>query len=584
VRLNGSIPLIGLNGWPTRDRLSFLNSAYLLHGARLILLAALSSLLLTASLAPYDYGFLAWISLVPLFFAMRRTTFRGALGLSAVFGALFGFEAFTWFRELREVSLPSYVLLVGCFSLYFLVFGLLYYRIGERNRSWLLLAAPAIWVLLEYVRGNLGFLSLPWNLIGHSQYRYLPVIQITALLGVPGLSFLIVMVNELFSQILEWFVSHWGHVTPSATQPQTAGKAHLMIPSVISLGVLTLALGYGWYVLAKSDTNGSIRVAVIQGNLLIRRGMTSREEFAHLRTYQRLTQEAAKLRPDLIVWPDSSLPGSIKANRMLSLTFRRIVIDSGAYLLTGGTGGDKLRPKKNGYSNYSNSEFLHSPDGKVVGQYNKMRLLAFNEYLPLQSHVTWPEWVTSLQESLEPGTEFTLFEMSGVRFGATICWENMFADHFRQFVKAGAQFMVSSANEGFFGVSQAPYQTLAMNVFRAVENRRAVVRTTTTGISGFISPAGEILEVIKDKQGTVLFVSGFAVRDIPLVTTRTFYTMYGDLFAYLAIGLAVLCVLVSRMPNRTLAARTWAIAGHVNTRTSLVRTGYTGEKEKADHA
>ena len=121
----------------------------------------------------------------------------------------------------------------------------------------------------------------------------------------------------------------------------------------------------------------------------------------------------------------------------------------------------------------------------------------------------------------------------------------MFPDLFRHFVMDGAQFMVSVTNEGFFGRTSAPYQTLAINVFRAVENRVAIVRAATTGVSGFINANGEIVERVRGRSGEDLFVSGVLVWDVPLSNTKTFYTVYGDIFAYTVIGIAALILLIS---------------------------------------
>lgn len=122
----------------------------------------------------------------------------------------------------------------------------------------------------------------------------------------------------------------------------------------------------------------------------------------------------------------------------------------------------------------------------------------------------------------------------------------MFPDLFRQFVKDGANLMVSVTNEGFFGTVSAPYyQSLAINVFRAVENRVAIARAATTGVSCVIHPNGEIVERITDGNGKDVSVSGFLVRDIPLSDGKAFYTIYGDVFVYVAIGIAVLTVLVA---------------------------------------
>jgi apolipoprotein N-acyltransferase len=212
----------------------------------------------------------------------------------------------------------------------------------------------------------------------------------------------------------------------------------------------------------------------------------------------------------------------------------------GAYLLVGGAGYDKSNPRKEGHLAYSNSEFLVSPYGLLMGQYNKIRLLPFNEYLPLQGMITWPQWITTLRENFMAGEAYTLFQLPRAKFAAPVCWENMFPELFRRFVREGAQFMVSVTNEEFFGRTSGPYQTLAMNVFRAVENRVAIVRAATTGVSGFINPDGEIVERIRDGNGEDLFVAGILVRDVLLSNHKTFYTVYGDIFAY-----AVICTAAS---------------------------------------
>ena len=110
--------------------------------------------------------------------------------------------------------------------------------------------------------------------------------------------------------------------------------------------------------------------------------------------------------------------------------------------------------------------------------------------------------------------------------------------------------MVSVTNEGFFGRTSAPYQTLASNVFRAVENRVAIVRSATTGVSAFINPNGEIIERVQNSDGRDLFVSGFLVRDIPLSNHKTFYTVYGDIFAYVAIVFAAFMIAASLLKQK----------------------------------
>ena len=105
--------------------------------------------------------------------------------------------------------------------------------------------------------------------------------------------------------------------------------------------------------------------------------------------------------------------------------------------------------------------------------------------------------------------------------------------------------MVSATNEGFLRHTVAPYQTLGMNVFRSVENRVAVARAATTGISAFISPYGEILEKIEDENKNDISIAGILVRDIPLSDKKTFYSRFGDLFSFIIIGLSAICIAVA---------------------------------------
>jgi apolipoprotein N-acyltransferase len=155
-----------------------------------------------------------------------------------------------------------------------------------------------------------------------------------------------------------------------------------------------------------------------------------------------------------------------------------------------------------------------------------------------------------LKQSFIAGEEFVLFEVASARFGTPICWENMFPGLFRRFVRDGAHFMVSVTNEAFMGSTAAPYQSLAINVFRAVENRVGIARAGATGVSAFISPDGEIVDRVRDGTGQDLFVSGLLVADMPLSTNKTFYTSFGDVFTYAAIGVTGLIVAVSVLQQK----------------------------------
>ncbi len=506
-------------------------------------LPVISALLVTASFPPFDLGILAWFGLVPLLFALRQKGSIAAIVLSFMYGLFFGIGAFYWAKNISEISLLNFSLWLIPFSLYFVVFGLFYRLICKNIGAWILVGAPAAWVMMEYARSNLFFLAWPWNLLGHSQHQYLPIIQIASITGVYGISFVIVMINQALSQVPDFFIRK--NTVPSYINTKSAHRTNWIVHVSAVVIALGLTFSYGWNRLAKTENHKHLRVALVQGNVITRNKMPLKDQAKHLQVYTRLTMDAAKEKPDLIAWPDSSLPAPIASSRMVRYTVGKLAHETGAFLLAGGAGQEKLGPRKEGYQPYSNSEFLISQSGRIEKQYNKIRLLPFNEYLPLQNIVKWPRWITSLEESYLPGEEYTLFKVSGAIFGTPICWENMFSDFFRRFVKKGANFMVSTTNEGFFGPTAFPHQTLAMNIFRAVENRVAIARITPTGVSCFINPDGKIVEKVQDMNGEDLFVSGFIVRDVPLTNKKTFYTLYGDIFAYASIGVAALTLLAS---------------------------------------
>jgi apolipoprotein N-acyltransferase len=143
-------------------------------------------------------------------------------------------------------------------------------------------------------------------------------------------------------------------------------------------------------------------------------------------------------------------------------------------------------------------------------------------------------------------------ELDGAKFGTVICWEIVFPELFRQFVRDGANFMLNITNEGWFGEA-ALYQMLAISVFRAVENRVSVARAANTGISCFIDPFGKIITRVQNNNRDIR-VEGYITREIPLRRQGTFYTRHGDVFAYIALfitSIVIALTILKRKHNHT---------------------------------
>ena len=493
-------------------------------------LPLVSAILATLSLPSSNLGFLAWIALVPLLFALRQRGLLAGAMLGWVFGYAFGASSFNWMTEIPDLNAARFALLLTAFSIYYLVFGFLYALASRSLASWMIVGAPVLWVALEYARGNLSFLASPWNFLAHSQHQTLPVIQIADLTGAYGVSFVLLMVNQFVSQLPD---------------PRAARQWKWRAQGTALGLAIAATLVYGWYRLADVPAAGEVlRVTLVQANVTVRSKMSSKEQITHIAAYDRWSRQAAREKPDVIVWPSSSLPGPIDF-WIIRLYVNYVANQAGIPLLVGGAGGDKFAPAREGHLPYSNSEFLISPMGELEGQYNKVHLTPFSEQVPLQGFVSWPRWMTTLEKSFVPGDGYTLFKVGKASFGTPICWENTFPDVFRRFVLAGANVMISVTNESVFGTTAGPYQTLAMNVFRAVENRVAIARAATTGVSAFIDSRGRIVSKVEDERGVDLFVPGVLTWDLPLARERALYTLYGDLFAQVVSGAAVFIVLLS---------------------------------------
>jgi apolipoprotein N-acyltransferase len=511
-------------------------------------LALLSSLLLVVSFPKFDLGLLAWIGLTPLLVAIHGKGLRYSFFLSFICGLLFFAGIFHWILVVPGYTLLHHALFVLFLPPYFAFFGLAF---GFISRRWsltpALFAAPFIWVSLEYIRSNLSFMALPWALLAHSQYQYPVIIQIASVAGAYGISFLIVMVNSAFAAIVlsahesyqlrrKYHVKISNHAMASderwGLRISKAGRVLVLVTA--SLVVFTLI--YGSLVISEPLIGTELKISIVQGNIVQEKKWDPRYARKIMQTYAELTEEASKNQPALIIWPETATPRSINEDLWLRTEVRNIAKESGTYLLLGSAEYQKFQEGGSKKFKLFNSAFLIPPEPRLAKnqRYDKIRLFPFGEYLPLKEVIPWSYINVPNISEYVAGREFTIFEASGSRFGVTICWENIFPDLFRQFVKRGAQFMVNITNEAWFERTAAPYQLVSMSVFRAVENRVFVVRCANTGVSCIIDPYGRIVDRVKDEKSQDIFVRGVMCGRIIPLESRTFYTCRGDLLVWVS--------------------------------------------------
>lgn len=492
--------------------------------ARNLLLAALAGGLSVLAFPKADLGLVAFVALVPLLIAVRGVGWRTAAKLGFTTGLVFFAGSLYWvaatvvnYGGLPWVVATGVLLLLAAYlALYVAGFGAAVAVLGQCGPAFVL-STGAAWVAFELLRSHM-FTGFPWNLLGHSQYQNLPLIQIAAVTGVYGISFVVVGVNAAIADALVGPGGWCGRVGSLATAGLLVGGA-LAFSSMDNPQIAPPA----------------IRVALLQGNIAQEIKWDRDFQDETVRVYQNLTLAQAGFRPDLVIWPETAVPFFLRHDPRLSRV-KRWADEIGAPLLVGAPDWDGGLPPK-----YTVSAFLIAPENGISGKYDKIHLVPFGEYVPFKQILSF---VNKLAQGaigdFTPGGEFTVFSIPSGKFAVSISYEIYFPSEVRRFVQNGAEFLVNITNDAWYGRSAAPYQHVAMMVFRAVENRRYLVRAANTGISAIVAPDGRIVSASGLFERTALRAT------IAANAALTPYARYGDVFGWGAtLGVAVAALLAS---------------------------------------
>ncbi|OGP86890.1 MAG: apolipoprotein N-acyltransferase [Deltaproteobacteria bacterium RBG_19FT_COMBO_43_11] len=493
-----------------------------------ILLAVISGLFLFLSFPKYGFGFMAWVALIPLFFALRNVdSIKRALLLGFITGVA-GYAGIIYWITYVVVNygyLPLYLgfvimLLLTCYlSIYIALFaaGIRFFR----QKMILCLLAPSLWICLEYCKST--FLTgFPWENLGYSQYNNFYLIQCADVFGVFGLSFLIIMVNAAIFEVI---------VNKSKKTFITVAAAFLVLASVFIYGIIRVN-----QIDKEINKAQGMEVTLIQGN--IDQSVKWNEKFQRktLDTYERLSLQNVPASGGLLIWPETALPFNFDEESDFQVKVKNLPIRTKTWFVFGAV---SYWPQRGGYTDFFNSAYLLSPDGEVQGKYDKVHLVPYGEYVPLRNFFPFIKKLTAGIGDFTAGEGFYPLLMKDKKIGILICYEGILPEAARMYKNQSARLLVNITNDAWFGVTSAPFQHFTMALFRAVETRLYLVRAANTGISGIIDPCGEIV------AQTNIFEAQALKGNIKYLNIYSFYAKNGDILVVICFVLIIICFLFS---------------------------------------
>jgi apolipoprotein N-acyltransferase len=506
---------------------------------------------------------LAWIGMVPLYFALDGQTPRRSLWLGFLAGMAFFNTTFWWVNVAMTtfggipnfLSVPVLQLLVAWCALHWGLAGWASSHLQRRFGWPLWITLPVAWCATELMR-NYFMSGYPWTNLGYATSRDLAFAQVASLGGVYLIAFCLVLTNGVVFTLVQ-------SVRNKAPLPRTA----------LGIGALVVIGGhlYGALRLPRLESEiasaPKVKVGLIQGN--IDQKIKSRHETYRnfiLDQYVPQTDAADDEGAELIIWPEAAFPGYFDSDRLASQPLKMRGFDREQYRSQMMFGVQTHSRLTNGSSN---SAFWVDRDLVVQAQYDKHHLVPFGEYVLWNLDRYLP--IGALVQDVgffAPGKDLPIWRVPladgrQVNVGMLICYDAIFPEIVRDYAQRDTDLLVNITNDAWYGFSSAPYQFLRMVQMRAIESGRSVARAANTGITAVIDPAGHILaqtglglvNSADDEVDAAMHIPATRlVQDVPVLRKYTIYTSIGDLFAYLCSALSVVGVALSMFARRAQAA------------------------------
>ena len=505
------------------------------------------------------------MALVPLFWLVIQQGPRLRLYLGPWGGGLvFWILSVQWVQLTDPTAWLAWLALALVFSLWWPAFLVLARLAVFRLDIPLMMAAPILWVGMEYLRAHV-LTGFPWYYLGHSQYRFLTLIQIADTTSALGVSFLIALINAWIVDLLSLPLLRR---SPRGTRFTARQSVRIWVVGLLIGGTLA----YGSYRLSTAQFRNGPRLALLQTNFPQRYKMGG-DPALLLQRIEQLVGRAVSVtpRPDLIVWPETAypfgyiatepaLPPEVLARQMNLVGGRPTAedwldrqsrIDHYLHGLTDEVGVPMIvgslyyDHRKDSFNKY-NSAVLFEPAVRAIRAYHKIHLVPFGEFIPFLETLPWLTVFTPYRNGYVPTLNFgrdpLTLSVGPYRIAIAICFEDTVPHVIRRFFRETADgrqpdILVNLSNDGWFHGSAELDMHLAVSVFRTIEHRVPLARAVNTGISALIDGNGEIRDVLPRLTETVLSVS------VPLDDRTSNYTILGDW-----VGMSCLAVTLGLVP------------------------------------
>jgi apolipoprotein N-acyltransferase len=510
----------------TKDHMRNLN----FYGS--LALSTLSGCLWFLAVTPFDLSALAWVAAVPMFMALERTaSFRRALFLGWWAGLVETAGGFYWLIDVmrRFADFPwigaAAVFLLFCATraIIFLFFTGAVLAIRKRIRVPMTLLGPIAMVSCELLVPQLfpcgQWISQAWNPL---------VIQVSELTGPLGVTALLMMIN--------------GALYDLSLEPRAA-----RYPAMASIALLGAALIFGAVRMRQTDEIAAraarLKVGLVQPNFAYTiDGEFSRDEA--LRQLTALQEQSRRLEQEgaqLLVWSEGSFPVALPRDFSADFSADSLAMIRRGFSVPTLIGAEMYDPA---HEDAFNSAILLDRNGKVAGHYDKVRLLAFGEYVPGIETFPW------LREFLPAGAgRFTAGPGPGVislqgpngdawRLGPVICYEDILQGFLRDVGQLHPDLLVNLTSDSWFGADTEPWEHLALAVFASVEMRVGMVRAVNSGVSALIDPNGRVTQktYADDPYRHPRGADGMVVTVPKMAGGHTLFVAVGNLFAYLCLA------------------------------------------------